>query len=137
MSVFEWVKWVVCSVPFSSLALAALPPLSPSALQGMAEVVLVGTVEGVDHRTEKVFNGTDEVYTAQLKVERVEKGSLAAAAKSVQFHFRRTGERPEGWAGPQGQNRIPATGAHVRVFARMDDKGELTLLAPNGWELVR
>ena len=122
------------SVTFLSLATwAALPPLSPEEQRAGAEHVLVGQVNNVRSRSVEVANGTDRLFDLNFRVDDREKGTFRAGL-TLTLKCRQTESRPQGWAGPQGQNEIPAEGSRIRVFVRESPGGELQLLEPNGWE---
>ena len=133
MNVIDWLKVAVCSLPLAPLAFAALPPLSPKMLDNAANLVAEGTVEKVEHKVVDVEGGNDLQYSAVLELEKLEKGPVFAGAKTITVRFRRTGKRPPGWAGPQGQNSVPAVGERIRVYARLGSDGFFHLLEPNGW----
>jgi hypothetical protein len=126
-------------VPLNAVILMALPPLNPKLREAAANVVFVGTVEKLDSHEVKVEHGTDTLFVGQLKITKVEKALLSGTTdKTAEFHFRRTGKRPSGWAGPQGQNGVPALHETIRIFGRYaQPSGELQLLEPNGWEIVK
>ena len=121
-----------------TVILMALPPLSPDAREKAAQVILVGTIEAVEQHAIAVAGGTDLLFVARVKVRRREKTLLASSEPepTAEVHFRRTGTRPPGWAGPAGQSSVPPEHREVRLFCRYDQKGVLQLLEPNGWELV-
>lgn len=115
-----------------SSAWAALPPLDSQEQRNEAAEVVVGTVMNVKSELEEVGNGKDRVYKVSFRVDGVEKGRLRSGLL-ITVRFRRTAERPKGWAGPQGQNEPLVEDAKVRLFLR-DGDSEFWLLTPNGWE---
>ncbi len=116
----------------SSSAWAALPPLDTQAQRNQASEVVVGTALNVKSELEEVKNGKDRVFRVDFRVHGVEKGTLRSGLL-IKVLFRQTAERPEGWVGPQGQNRALTEDAKARLFLREVD-GEFWLLSPNGWE---
>jgi hypothetical protein len=113
----------------------AIPPLPPEERAQQAHEIVVGTVASVRQEEVKVDGGTDFVVHVVLRAVKVEKALLAGEKPeaTVELRFRRTGKRPPGWTGPQGQNGSPAVGQRVRAFLRSDPKGWV-LIEPNGWE---
>lgn len=123
-------------IPVALLSLAswaALPPLSPEGQRAGAHHILLGQVSSVRSRSAKVANGTDRLFDLNFRVDEREKGAFRAGM-TLTLKCRQTEHRPYGWAGPQGQNEIPAEGSQIRVFVRETPAGELELLEPNGWE---
>lgn len=111
---------------------AAIPPMSPEDLQSTADVVLVATVEKVTTRSVELAPDThNTVYEIDLKVEKVEKGKITG--KAVLATCWQPEMRPQGWAGPQGQNEIPTAKARGRFYLRDAGEGAYEILEPNGW----
>lgn len=113
-------------------AWAALPPLSDEERFNKSTDIVIGEVRSVKVREEKVKNGTDFNYTAQVVVQSRVKGPLNAG-DVINVQFDKTGKRPLGWAGPQGQNEVLTEGTRARLFMTKDI-GFYRLLHPNGWE---
>src|SRR4051812_29410534 len=103
-------------IPFKALVLAALPPLSANTREAQAQVIFVGTIEKLEHRELQVPDGTDTLYVAHLKIAKVEKSLLPTGEKMTEVHFRRTHQRPPGWAGPGGQYSVPPVNQTIRIF---------------------
>lgn len=103
----------------------ALPPQSDEQLQQSADRVVVARVVEVTHREVKVQDGIDRVYTAKVKPE-------GPSKEGLEVTFRQTWERPQGWAGPAGQNEPLPQGSRVRLFLQRNGDG-WRLLEPNGW----
>lgn len=114
-------------------AMAALPPLSPERQNELASDVVRATVLKVDKKTITVANGTDTLYTLQLKVSGVEKGELKPG-QTITTTCQSTGKRPEFWVGPQGQNLIPVVDDEGTFFLTSDGEEGYQLLKPNGWK---
>lgn len=115
-----------------SSAWAALPPLDSQEQRNESSEVVVGTVMNVRSKLEDVGNGKDRVYRVSFRVEGVEKGGLRSGVLITAL-FRQTAQRPDGWAGPQGQNVALTEDLKARLFLREADH-EFWLLSPNGWE---
>jgi hypothetical protein len=115
---------------------AALPPLSPQELKKEADHILIGQVNNVTVKEVEVEGGTDRVYRLNFRVDDRKKGTLRSGL-TLPIQCRQTAERPDGWAGPQGQNEIPAEGQKVRLFVRETPDGIFELLEPNGWEAIK
>lgn len=113
--------------------LMALPPLSPPEREKQAVIIATGTVVSQTEKIETVDKGTNTVYTVQFAPDRTLKGK---APSNLTFTYWRTGKRPQGWAGPQGQNSALSKGQKATVFLQGDEKG-YRLLEPNGWDAVR
>jgi hypothetical protein len=116
--------------------LAAIPPLSNERRAEQSTVIITATVlETTTHKVGVDMGGYDLLTTAKVRVESVEKGDLKVG-QTVEVHYRKTGKRPRGWAGPQGQNQNLTDGSVVRLF--LDQSfGAYHLLKPNGWEPVQ
>ena len=115
-------------------AWAALPPQSPAALRKEATNVVIGTVTRIESRTVQQELGSDKVYVLTLTVDEQTKGTLSS--NSVRVECWQPVGRPEGWAGPQGQNEIPKERQKIRVYLKQGSGGTLQMLQPNGWESI-
>jgi hypothetical protein len=111
--------------------MAALPPLSTDQLVNDSSDVVVAEVMKVKTWTERVKYGRDEFSVAMVKIATVEKGKLQPGVL-IEVHYRQTGSRAEGWAGPQGQNSPLPEGEKVRLYL-LKQEGVYRLLEPNGW----
>jgi hypothetical protein len=111
---------------------AALPPLSPQELKSQADHILIGQVNNVTSKEVEVEGGIDRVYRLNFRVDDSIKGTLRSGL-TLRIECRQTAERPDGWAGPQGQNEIPAEDQKIRVYVRETPDGVFELLEPNGW----
>ena len=115
-----------CLFSLTTMAMAAVAPLSKEEAFSSADVVLVGvlgppSVEEVEQR-EGVVNA---VATSTITIMDVEKGEAPA---TVRYWWAL--ERPVDWTGTTGQQPRPPSGVPLRLFAASN--GEL--LTPNGWE---
>jgi hypothetical protein len=117
-----------------SPAWAALPPLSEQDRAERATEIVEGTVLNIKRREIPVKAGTNWDYDLNFRVEKAVKGSLRSGLL-IQVKLRQTGKRPEGWAGGQGQNEIPAEDQKVRFFLNRD-QDRFKALEPNGWEAI-
>lgn len=118
-------------------ALAALPPRSTENLAETADVVAVGRVAEVTSKSEAVGPGSSNLnYVITVDVLAVQKGEAIKPDAQARFTARKTEKRPMGWAGPQGQNVVPAAGDVVRLYARIGE-GTMALLEPNGVEVLK
>lgn len=113
--------------------LLALPPLSPPEREKQAVIIATGVVASQTEKVENVENGTNSVYTVQFAPDRVIKGK---APSNLSFTYWRLKKRPQGWAGPVGQNEALSKGQKATVFLTGDEKG-YRLLEPNGWDPAR
>lgn len=109
-------------------AWAALPPQSPEDLAERASYVLEGEVLSVSSETKSVKHGTDRHYTIKIKVTKWLK-SETRVGDPVTIFCKTTETRPNGWAGPQGQNDVPEKGDSGTFYLSSGFK----LLEPNGW----
>ncbi len=99
------------------IAWGALPPLTQQELDEGSTDIVVATVLNVKTGIQEVPGGDDRVYELSIRVEEVRKGTLRAGL-TLPVIARQTGRRPEGWAGPQGQNEIPGEKSNVRLYLR-------------------
>lgn len=119
-----------------TLALFAVPPLSPEALKNSSDVIVVGRVVNVTEATKSTSPGyADTVYSITLEVTASEKGG-AKVGSTLEATTYRPAERPQGWAGPQGQHEIPAKGDSIRGYLRKSAGTQLEFLLPNGLVVV-
>ncbi|MEW6279250.1 MAG: hypothetical protein AB1758_11540 [Candidatus Eremiobacterota bacterium] len=122
-------------VLLGAAAYAALPPLSPAQQLEQASDVVTGRVLDVSSRIQKVPGGSDRVFQAHVEVAVVEKGSTRPG-DTLEVRFRQTHRRPDGWAGPQGQNEALEEDTRVKLFLLRQDGGHYYMLEPNGWEAL-
>jgi hypothetical protein len=120
------------------IASTAIPPLSVERLNDSSDYIVIGTVTNIQVREVRVNLGTDYSYKAQIQVNRIElsRSDVLNSKKSIEVHYRKTGKRPYGWTGPQGQSQLLEKGKKVKLFIRRDRQGNLHLLEPNGWQLI-
>lgn len=126
-------------LPFTALLLmGALPPLSTDDLRNDAAVVVVAEVLQVFDRVHRRDGtSTDHRYLVEAKVKTVEKGDGVKPGALLYARAWQPATRPEGWAGPQGQNVVPGPGDVVRLYLSRGGDGGLSLLSPNGVEPMK
>lgn len=113
---------------------AELPPLDESERVARADLIVLAEVVDSKAQRERVHQGSNQVYTLELKVKEVEKGDFRG--KTVEARCWSAERRPEGWVGPGGQYHVPKLADKGRFFLRQDTRGVYHLLLPNGWEKV-
>lgn len=118
----------------ASLAQAAIPPMDDNTREASATYVVTGKALEVTKREIDVRNGTDFEYTCIFRVAQVEKGRPMLEGIAIWVKFRRTGRRPSGMTGPQGQNEILSAGTKAKLYLYPQADGTFRLLEPNGWE---
>ncbi len=120
------------------MANTAIPPLPDKHLKALSDYVVIGTVINVQSREVRVNMGTDYSYKARIQVDRIElsRANTLTSKKSIEVLYRKTGKRPNGWVGPQGQSQLLEKDRKVKLFIRRDAQGNLHLLEPNGWQLI-
>ena len=114
---------------------SALPPLPDSTRTFSASHVFTGVVGRAQEVQVTVDHGTDIQHFASILVDEVKTTANPRAVRKgeeVTVEYRRTHERPRGWAGPQGQNLVMAIGQRVKAFADADYR----LLTPNGFDVL-
>jgi hypothetical protein len=121
----------------ASVALAAVPPLRKEILQEHASLVIVGRIARVSTSAEPLGGGSENtVYHVEIEIADVEKGE-AKLGDRVKADTWKPSKRPDGWAGPQGQNVEPQAGQLVRCYLSGSEKDSYTFLVPNGLELLK
>ncbi|TYQ26715.1 hypothetical protein PseudUWO311_11460 [Pseudanabaena sp. UWO311] len=120
------------------MAITAIPPLSDKHLKAMSDYVVLGTVTNIQSREVRVDMGTDYSYKARIQVNRIElsRANTLTSKRSIEVLYRKTGKRPNGWVGPQGQSQLLEKNRKVKLFIRRDAQGNLHLLEPNGWQPI-
>jgi hypothetical protein len=120
------------------MANTAIPPLSDKHLKAMSDYVVLGTVTNIQSREVRVDMGTDYSYKARIQVDRIElsRANTLTSKKSIEVLYRKTGKRPNGWVGPQGQSQLLEKNRKVKLFIHRDAQGNLHLLEPNGWQPI-
>lgn len=113
-------------------AWAALPPQSQEDLTESSEVIVRAEVVSVKKKMKMRKNGYDHQYTLKLLVKDWLKGE--PNGDELTALCEQTAARPNGWAGPQGQNDVPSPGERGTFYLRRGSDGALYLLEPNGWE---
>ncbi|HYE21495.1 MAG TPA: hypothetical protein VEA69_23815 [Tepidisphaeraceae bacterium] len=120
-------------------AFAALPPQRPADLKKTATHVVTGTVAAV-YTTEAALDRpgmVNKLFAVEFAVTAVEKGEGLAEGKVVFAKCWKPAKRPTGFAGPQGQNALPAVGETGRLYLKLQADGTYAVLTPNGWEIAR
>jgi len=116
-------------------ALGALPPQSAEALKKNSALIVVGKVQAVYTSEQKTDRGfVNRLYVFEVVVNSVEKGEGLKEGKVIYTKAWTPASRPLGWAGPQGQNRIPKEGETGKLYLTQGEDGSLSLVTPNGWE---
>jgi len=116
-------------------ALAALPPQKPEALKSGSAYIVVGKVQAVYTTEQKTDRGfVNKLYVFEVVVNSVEKGEGLKEGKVIYAKAWKPESRPQGWAGPQGQNHIPEVGEVGKLYLTQAEDGSLSLMTPNGWE---
>ncbi len=139
LSVVRLAFFLALTVGNSSVVNAALPPLSESALQNYARVIVVGTVESIEHKRNVREPGSiDLIYTLTINMTAVEKGTLPVQSKKIVAQGWQLEERSNGKVGPAGVNglRDLKKGHTVRLFLFGKDE-PFGILEPNGIEVLR
>ena len=129
---------VFLSTIFISLCTqAAVPPLSETSRREFATHIATGHVTSVKSELVQVGLGmSNAVYTVKMIVGEIEKGASLQKGQMIAFQFWKSKTRPDGWAGPQGQNGMIQTNSTIRVFLKQDPPGanSFNLLVPNGFD---
>ncbi|HSI32305.1 MAG: hypothetical protein ACAI43_03485 [Phycisphaerae bacterium] len=115
--------------------LAAIPPQRPDDLQKNATHIVAGKVVAV-YATEVPLDRegmTNRLYAIEVTVTKAEKGEGLAEGKVVFAKCWTPAKRPRGWAGGQGQNKVPAAGETGKLYLAQQADGTYTVLSPNGW----
>ena len=119
----------------AQVVLAAVPPLSQEAREQQATHIMEGRVLTL----KKELVDKNWHYTARVEVLKFTKVELFSEqeAEVATVKYWKTGPRPSGWAGPQGQNGQMSQGDQVRMYVvSADEPDTYSLLMPNGWELL-
>ena len=121
------------------VGLFALPPLDPAELRSDSQVIITGTVESYYDRlvpigTAKADSNRDILLV--VTVDDVEKGTGVTVGELVYLHAWQAAQRPDGWVGDGGQRDVPSAGQRARFFLKKKAGGRLSLLSPNGSEIM-
>jgi hypothetical protein len=116
-------------------AWAALPPRSDAELWDDSELIVSGRILNIYQATVPAPVGTNHSYVATVAIDSVEKGAGVDVGDLLYVHYWQAAQRPAGWAGPVGQNQLPAAGNDVRLYLQRRWK-HYELLEPNGWKLL-
>ena len=108
------------------IANTAIPPLSDKHLKAMSDYVVLGTVTNIQSREVSVSRGTDYLYKARIQVNRIEfsRANILTSKKSIGVLYRKTGKRPNGWVGPQGQSQLLEKDSKVKLLSGAENLGE-------------
>lgn len=133
---------------FAQPASAALPPLNQETLELEALYVLTGIAKDVQDQTIDRAGGCDRQFVATVEVLAVEKGLVVSTdpnqaidyppgtplpGREIAVYYWQVGERPPGWTGDGGQYRGLPLNTTVRLYLSQNEKNQLWLLSPNGW----
>lgn len=121
---------------------AEVPPMSDSALEAAADLVVTGVVTAVSEKDETSYPARGQKlvtahYTVTLQVEAVEKGRQLAPAETLRFTGERNVVSPRSWLG--GTNTLRLTllpGDEVKAYLAQRS-GEWHLLHHQGLWLRR
>ena len=126
---------------YSSLpASAEIFPLPAERLHGEADAIVIATVQSIRIQSEpatfdRAFGNSDWGIYLTLKVESVERGTVAGhtlEARCFRTRMRRfLGE----YATPSGHHPIPEAGTRVKAFLKQNSSGWSVVL-PNGLEPI-
>ena len=130
--------WLGIPLLNPEMANTAIPPLPDKHLKAMSDYIVLGTVTNIQSREVRVDRGTDYSYKAQIQVDQIElsRANILTSKKGIEVLYRKTGKRPNGWVGPQGQSQLLEKDRKVKLFIRRDEQGNLHLLEPNGWQAI-
>lgn len=114
---------------------AALPPLSPEALESTAEVIVTARVVGSRVMIHRKPSASVYFVRFMAQVETVEKGTdLIADSRFLDIRCWRI--RKSNLTGPIGHDSIPADGSNFRAWLRRNADGNWEPLEPNGIVLL-
>jgi hypothetical protein len=118
-----------------SMALAEVPPMSDARRHEEAETIVVGRVTSVTRSDEKRDDSSfvREILMIGVEIETIEKGTVRPGQKFSTWVMK---NRPAGNVGPSGQATIPTPGDRVRLFTTRLNSGTLSLLQPNGCDIL-
>jgi hypothetical protein len=122
----------------TSVAFAAVPPLSDEDRLHMADAIIKGKVESVVESLKNTDHGIDAVVQTEVSVTEVIKGEIPLNTR-VPVSFWYVKKRIRGWAGHQGQNN-PKTikvNAEGQFYLKKTEDGGFALLEPNGVDLLK
>ncbi|MGI4800683.1 MAG: hypothetical protein ACRYG8_43005 [Janthinobacterium lividum] len=118
-------------------ARAEVPPMSDSALEAAADLVVTGVVTALSEKDETSYPARGQKlvtahYTVTLQVEAVEKGRQFAPAETLRFTAERNVTVPRSWLG--GTNTLRLTllpGDEVKAYL-LQQSGEWRLFHHQG-----
>ncbi|MEE2756960.1 MAG: hypothetical protein VYA30_09875 [Myxococcota bacterium] len=117
----------------------ALPPLSAADLRADAQIIVTGAVVSEFDRVVSI--GQDNTASNRelilvVRVDTLEKGTGLRVGQHVYIHAWEAARRPSGWVGDGGHRNLPSEGKTARFYLRQSADGRLSLLSPNGSELI-
>lgn len=114
---------------------AAVPPLSFEELQQNAQYIFTGKVVDIKEEIRETQalgqSVRDSFYFIKVQVQSAQKGPFEVG-QVVTFTAWRPKSRPDGFAGHQGQNFIPAQGDAIRAYCKLNFGTPMSALEPNG-----
>jgi hypothetical protein len=131
----------VTMLTISTLANAAIPPMSESMRQWSSDTIVTGTVVAVTHvDIQERGEGSDYIdrkFTAKVKVDAVHKPESATLPSIITVTFWKPFKRPHGWTGGQGQNGILTAGESVKLYLTHPKDDIYRLIEPNGIDWLK
>jgi len=118
----------------TSIANAALPPLREEDRIAYASHIVTGHVTSLTmHEKPRGEAWSDYIYTVEMIVSGVEKGSDVSVGQTFAFTYWKWGKHPTGWCGNSGQYSMIHAGDNIKAYVVKQDSG-YELLTPNGFE---
>lgn len=128
---------VTALLAWSSIATAAVQPLTPEEQWEDASHVVVAEVRRVYSTVERIEpHSTNTRYAIELGVKTLIKGEGIEEGSTLFARTWTPDERPEAWAGHQGQEFIPAPEGKVVAYLDQRQDDAYDLLMPNGLSLA-
>lgn len=127
---------VLALIITANIASAALPPLRNEERIAYASHIVTGHVTSVTmHENPRGEAWSDYIYTVELTVSGVEKGSDLSVGQTLTFTYWKWGKHPVGWCGNSGQYSMIHSGENIKAYVVKLDSG-YELLTPNGFERI-
>jgi hypothetical protein len=111
--------------------MAALPPLNSSELMHLATHVVTAEVVAIETQQASGDYG-DTRFIVHLRIDATQKQGIELQNTLMVTTWQAT-NRPLGWSGPSGQQRVPVPGDFGQFFL----DAQFQLLEPNGWLKLR